>query len=155
MLIVYVDDILITDDYLEKVERLKKKLAQEYEIKDLGEMYFLAMEVARSKQGIVMTQQKYIQDLLKDTGMSGCWPAETPTNANKKLGDVIHGTPVEVQQYQRLLSRLIYLSHTHPDIAFVVNMVSQFMHKPCEEHLEAAYCILRYLKSFPGKRTFL
>ena len=48
--------------------------------------------------------------------------------------------------YQRLVGRLIYLSHTRPDIAFSVSMVSQFMHVPGPEHFEAVYRILRYLR---------
>ena len=151
-LIVYVDDILLTGDDLEELEAMKNKLSKEFEIKDLGEMkYFLAMEVARSKKGIFISQRKYILDLLKDTGMSECCPMDTPIDPNKKLGDIQQGTLVDVQQYQRLVGRLIYLSHTRPDIAFAVSMVSQFMHRPYKENLEAAYRILRYLKSSPGK----
>ena len=55
------------------------------------------------------------------------------------------------EQYQRLLRRLIYLSHTHPDIAFAVSMVSQFMHAPRQQHFDAIYRILRYLKGSPRR----
>ena len=57
-------------------------------------------------------------------------------------------------RYQKLVGKLIYLSHTRPDIAFAVSIVSQFMHSPYEVHLEAVYRILRYLKSTPGKGLF-
>ena len=50
------------------------------------------------------------------------------------------------ERYQRLVGRLIYLSHTRPDIAFVESVVSQYMHSPKESHLEAVHKILRYLK---------
>ena len=86
--------------------------------------------------------------------MSGCKPADTPIDANQKLGKVESGTPVDVSQYQRLVGRLIYLSHTRPDIAFAVSLISQFMHAPRKEHLDAAHRILRYLKSCPGKGLF-
>ena len=55
------------------------------------------------------------------------------------------------ERFQNLVGKLIYLSHTHPDIAFVVSMVSQFMHSLGQEHFDAAYKILRYLKGTPGK----
>ena len=71
--------------------------------------YFLGMEVARSKKGIVVSPRKYVLDLLKDTGMSGCRPAETPIDPNQKLGNIVDGVPVNVQQYQRVVGRLIYL----------------------------------------------
>ena len=58
---------------------------------------------------------------------------------------------INIEKFQRLIGRLIYLSHTRPDIAFAVNRVSQFMHSPRQEHFEAVYRILKYLKGSPGK----
>ena len=49
------------------------------------------------------------------------------------------------------MGKLIYLSHTHPDIAFTISLVSQFMHNPKEDHLQAIFRILRYLKGSPGR----
>ena len=49
------------------------------------------------------------------------------------------------------MGKLIYLSHTWPDIAYAVSVVSQFMHCPSEDHMDAVMRILRYLKSSPGK----
>ena len=155
VLIVYVDDIILTGDDQEEIVSLNRKLSREFEIKDLGELrYFLGMEIARSRKGITVSQRKYILDLLKDTGMSGCRPADTPIDPNQKLGKDSEGTPVDILRYQRLVGRLIYLSHTRPDIAFAVSLVSQFMHCPREEHLDATYRILRYLKSCSGKGLF-
>ena len=57
-------------------------------------------------------------------------------------------------KYQRLVGKLIYLSHTRPNIAFVVGVVSQFMHVPRETHLEAVFRILGYLKSSPRKGLY-
>ncbi|RVW39537.1 Retrovirus-related Pol polyprotein from transposon RE1 [Vitis vinifera] len=132
ILIVYVDDIILTGDHVTEMDRLKKSLALEFEIKDLGSLrYFLGMEVARSKRGIVVSQRKYILDLLKETRMSGCRPADTPIDPNQKLGDTNDGNLVNTTR-----------------------IVSQFMHSPYEVHLEAVYRILRYLKSTPGKGLF-
>ncbi|PNX73271.1 pentatricopeptide repeat-containing protein mitochondrial-like [Trifolium pratense] len=154
VLIVYVDDIVLTRNDIVEMGRVKKKLAIDFEIKDLGSMrYFLGMEIARSKEGIVVSQQKYILDLLKETGMSGCRPADTPMDPNAKLWEK-GSVPVDTGRYQRLVGKLIYLAHTRPDIAFSVSVVSQFMHSPFEEHLEAVYRILRYLKATPGKGLF-
>ncbi|KAA0045080.1 reverse transcriptase [Cucumis melo var. makuwa] len=58
---------------------------------------------------------------------------------------------VDKEQYQRLVGKLIYLSHTCPDISFAVSAISQFMHAPYEEHMKAVKRILRYLKTTPGK----
>ena len=49
------------------------------------------------------------------------------------------------------MGKLIYLTHTRPNISFVVSVVSQFLNKPSKEHMEAMYRILRYLKNDPSK----
>ncbi|KAH9678975.1 retrovirus-related pol polyprotein from transposon RE1 [Citrus sinensis] len=92
----------------------------------------------------------YVDDIIL-TGMLGCKPADTPVDSSKKFGTESESVPVDRGSYQRLVERLIYLSHTRPDIGFVVSSVSQFMNNPREEHMEAVYRILRYLKLTPGK----
>ena len=68
ILIVYVDDIVVTGDNHEEMARLKKYLATQFEIKDLGKLrYFLGIEVARLEKGIFLSQRKYVIDLLKET----------------------------------------------------------------------------------------
>jgi len=146
-----VDDIiLIGDDSLE-FKGLQEKLAKAFEIKELGPLkYFLGIEFARSKESIFMNQQKYILDLLKETGLLGCKAAETPMVPNIKLQPAETEDMVDKGRYQQLVGRL-YLSHMHPDITFAVSMVSKFMHAPGPEHLKAAFGILRYLKGSLGK----
>ncbi|RVW40082.1 Retrovirus-related Pol polyprotein from transposon RE1 [Vitis vinifera] len=121
ILIVYVDDIILSGNDMEELQKLKKYLSEEFEVKDLGNLkYFLGMEVARSRKGIVVSQRKYILDLLKETGMLGCKPIDTPMDSQKKLGIEKESTLVDRGRYQRLVGRLIYLSHTRPDIGFAV-----------------------------------
>ncbi|RVW83231.1 Retrovirus-related Pol polyprotein from transposon RE1 [Vitis vinifera] len=122
ILIVYVDDIILSGNDMEELQNLKKYLSEEFEVKDLGNLkYFLGMEVARSRKGIVVSQRKYILDLLKETGMLGCKPIDTPMDSQKKLGIEKESTPVDRGRYQRLVGRLIYLSHTRLDIGFAVS----------------------------------
>ena len=58
---------------------------------------------------------------------------------------------VDISRYQRLVGKLIHLKHTRPDIAYIVSVVSQFMHTQTEEHMRPLNRILRYLKGAPGK----
>ncbi|KAL9994189.1 putative RNA-directed DNA polymerase [Helianthus debilis subsp. tardiflorus] len=127
---------------------LKRK---EFEMKDLGRLkYFLGIEVLRSKQGIFICQKKYILDLLAETGMLDCKPADTPMIANQKLYMEDGAKLANKERYQRLVGKLIYLSHTRPDIAYAVGVVSQFMHQPQVSHMEAVWRIVRYLKGTVG-----
>ena len=78
--------------------------------------------------------------------MIDCKSAETPIAQNHGL-QITKGAPLaDHGRYQHLVGKLIYLSHTRPDIAYAVSMVNQFMHRPQVDHLEAAVRIVRYLK---------
>ena len=150
-LIIYVDDMILTGDDEEEIILLKKNLFTEFEMKDLGLLrYFLGIVVLRSKKGIFINHRKYVLDLLAETGMLDCKPAETPMMQNHGL-QLIEGAKLTNQtRYQRFVGKLIYLSHTRPDITYAVGIVSQFMHKPQTDHWEAVLRIVRYLKGTPG-----
>uniref|UniRef100_A0A8R7R4T3 Reverse transcriptase Ty1/copia-type domain-containing protein n=1 Tax=Triticum urartu TaxID=4572 RepID=A0A8R7R4T3_TRIUA len=126
-------------------------LSRTFEVKDLGHLhYFLGIEVAYGAQGIYLSQRKYVMDLLAETGMLECKHAITPIEQNHRITSDA-GDPIDRGQYQRLVRRLIYLSHTRPDIAYVVSIVSRYMHDPRTDHLNVVNRILWYLKGCPGK----
>jgi hypothetical protein len=100
---VYVDDIIITGDDTLEIARLKKNLSKEFEVKDLGQLrYFLGIEIARSPRGIVLSQRKYVLDLLNKTGMLGCHTTSTPIEQNHKLCAQSRDL-VDKEKYQRLV----------------------------------------------------
>ena len=84
------------------------------------------MGVVRNKNDISMSQRKYALDLLKKTEMLKCKPCETPMDSNQKLGAVDKGDPIDKGSFQRLVGKLIYPSHTQPDVAFVINTINQY-----------------------------
>ena len=84
----------------------------------------------------------------------GSKPVDTPIELVAKKDGENKTIPVDKRRYQRLVGKLIYLSHTRPDIAFSVSYVSQYMHAPYEEHMNAVYQILKYLKDCPSKGLF-
>ncbi|KAK8923598.1 hypothetical protein KSP39_PZI019101 [Platanthera zijinensis] len=155
ILLVYVDDILITGNDTAGIQQIKEQLNSAFQTKDLGNLrYFLGLEVARLSDDLVLSQRKYCMDLLHDAGYSGCKPAETPMDANHKLSahssdsDKLLTNP---KYYRCLVGKLIYLTVTRPDISFAVGVVSRFMHAPRTSHLQAVERILRYLKIAPGQ----
>ena len=141
------DDIIINGNDVDEIRKLKKMLAKEFEIKDLGKLrYFLEIIIARSNKGIFLSQKKYVLDLLKEIQMLGCKLSNSPIDPNHNLGATVVSDSMDNGQYQRLVEKLMYLSHTRPNIAFAVGVLSQFMHSPCEVHMEVVLKILRYLK---------
>jgi hypothetical protein len=151
VLIIYVDDMIITRDDEEEIKRLQEQLSTEFKMNLGGLKYFLGIEVARSRRGIFFSQRKYVLDLLTEVGMLDCKPADTPTFQNQKLGVYPDQEPADKERYQRLVGKLIYLSHTRPYISYAVSLVSQFMHCLSKDHMDAVGRILQYLKSAPGR----
>ena len=120
-------------------------------MKDLGELkYFLGIEFSRNGDGILMNQRKYALGLVSELGLAGCKPASTPLKFNHKLTssvfDKCTGMNAEDKvlddygKYQRVIGKLLYLTMTTPDIAFVVQVLSQYMHSQktfiWKQHLE-------------------
>jgi hypothetical protein len=94
---------------------------------------------------LFLSQKKYISDMLNETNKLDV----KSMKSNKKLY-IEEGEPLkDINQYQRLVDKLIYLIVTRPNITFVVSLVSQFMHASMTTHLEAVDRILRYLKKSP------
>lgn len=100
-------------------------------MKDLSPLkYFLGIKVLRSGHEIFLRQKKYVLDHLVETGLLDCKPAETPMIVNHGLKIVEGARPADREKYQRLVGKLIHLSHTRPDITYAVGVVNQFMHQP-------------------------
>ncbi|XP_004293245.1 PREDICTED: uncharacterized mitochondrial protein AtMg00810-like [Fragaria vesca subsp. vesca] len=134
----------------------KQFLASHFKLKDMGQLrYFIGIEVARSKQGIVMCQRKYALEVLEDAGFMGAKPPQFPVEQNLVLtqgdGDLLK----DASQYRRMVGRLIYLTITRPDLVYDVHILSQFMGKPRQPHLDAAYKVLRSVKQTSGQGILL
>ena len=97
-----------------------------------------------------MTQQKYILDLLEEVKQTNCHITETPIEVNHKLALSENDPKIEAGSYQDLIGKLLYLSHTRPDICYAVNVLIQFMHSPRNSHFQAVNRVLRYLKGTLG-----
>jgi hypothetical protein len=111
-----------------------------FKIKDLGELiYFWGIEIARSKQGIYISQRKYILDLLESTGYLGGKQVQTPM-VKGAMKDFTGSTPYkDPSGYRCLVGKLLYLNTTRPDIIFAVQQLSQYMATRKTHHYSAAF----------------
>jgi len=154
--IVYVDDLVICGNYASVIAKFKAYLNKFFKMKDLGHLkYFLGIEVARSPEGIFLSQRKYCLDVIEECGLSGSKPAETPLEQNHKLASSTSPKFQEPEKYRCLVGRLVYLTHTKPEISYAVNMLAQFMQTPLSDHWDAAIRLVRYLKGCPGQGILL
>ncbi|KAL2226638.1 UNVERIFIED_CONTAM: Retrovirus-related Pol polyprotein from transposon RE1 [Sesamum indicum] len=154
-LLVYVDDILLTGSSPAALQSVKDYLHRLFTIKNLGAAkYFLGLELARSQHGILVSQYKYLQDILSDAFMVNAKPAPTPLPIGLKLVLDDGCLLADPGRFRRLVGRLLYLGFTRPDISFAVQQLSQFLQAPRSSHWDAALHVLRYLKGTPSSGLF-
>ncbi|KAJ0801453.1 putative RNA-directed DNA polymerase [Helianthus annuus] len=155
ILLVYVDDIVVTGNNKDEIEKVKASLRENFKIKDLGVLrYFLGIEVLYSDSCVCLSQRKYCLELLNEFGLLGCKPVTTPIEQSFLVSskcDKDASVLENINGFQRLVGKLLYLSLTRPDISYTVQFLSQFMHSPSKSHLDIALRLLRYLKLSPGK----
>ena len=147
LLLLYVDDMIITGNDLSGIQELNDFLNQQFEMKDLGHLsYFLDLEITHSTDGLYITQGKYASELLSQAGLTDNKTVDTPVELNAHL-TTTGGKPLSNPSfYRRLVSSLVYLTVTRPDISYDVHQVSQYLSTPRSTHYAAVLHILRYLK---------
>ncbi|KAF7151361.1 hypothetical protein RHSIM_Rhsim02G0160900 [Rhododendron simsii] len=120
-----------------------------------GSTFFLGVEVISTPTGLFLSQHKYIRDLLNRTNMAGAKEVSMPLPTSGSLTLHDGSSSTDATDYRSVIGALQYLAITRPDIAFAVNKLSQFMHKPSEIHWTAAKRLLRYLKGTIHHGLFL
>ena len=124
-------------------------LRRDFALKDLDDLhYFLGIEVKKVKDGIVLSQEKYVSDVLKRAGMMNCKISNMPLSTSEKLAKE-EGEPLSAEEstnYRSVVGALQYLTLTRPDISFPINKVCQFLHTPTLAHWTTVKRILRYLR---------
>lgn len=105
-------------------------------------------------KGITLCQRKYALEVLESSGLLGSKVAPTPMELNHKLSHFAVNLLQDATSYRKLIEKLIYLAITRPDITYAVNILSQFMDKPSQGHLNAAFRVLKYLKGSIGQGIF-
>ena len=124
IILLYVDDLFLTGNE-KHMKDCKKKLAEEFEMKDLGLMhYFLRLEVWKSSEGIFPNQGKYVVEILRRFDMLDCKYMATAMDTSMKLLSDETSELVDMNQYRQIIGSLMYLMSTRPYICFVVNTKS-------------------------------
>ena len=125
LLLLYVDDMIITSDDFSGIQELKDFLSQQFEMKDLGHLnYFLGLEITHSIDRHYITQAKYASELLSQVGLTNIKTVDIPIKLNVYLTPS-GGKPLSNPSlYKHLVGSLIYLIVTHPDISYAVHQVS-------------------------------
>jgi hypothetical protein len=125
LILLYVDDMLITGGDFEYIAFVKARLSEQFHMSDLGPLsYFLGIEVTSTFDGYYLSQRKYIHDLLDRVGLIDHHSVDTPMELHTRL-HATDGVPLEdPTRYHHLVDNLVYLGITRPDISYVVHILS-------------------------------
>jgi hypothetical protein len=150
MLIVslYVDDLIFTGNSECMFKGFKDSMMREFDMSDLGRMkYFLGVEVIQNAELIFICQKKYAREVLGRFGMEHSNAVQNPIVPGCKLTkNEENAKGVNTTEYKQLVGSLLYLTATRPDLMYAVGLVSRYMKRPTEMHLQAVKRILRYLR---------
>ncbi|KAH9686748.1 hypothetical protein KPL70_014488 [Citrus sinensis] len=152
IVLIYVDDILITGPNTADLESFITEFSKIFALKDLGVLsYFLGIEVLYDADCMYLSQRKYIRDLLPKVEMAECKGIDTPMSTGSKLQKIVQGELgyylEDPTHYRSIVRGMQYLILTRPEIAFAINKLSQYVAAPTLQHLMACKRVLRYLKA--------
>ncbi|GJY34976.1 putative ribonuclease H-like domain-containing protein [Tanacetum coccineum] len=147
---VYVDDIIFGSAKKEMSIEFEKLMHDKFQMSSIGELYFfLGLQVKQKSDGIFISQDKYVAEILKKFDFASVKTASTLMETNKALIKDEEAKDVDVHLYRSMIGSLMYLIAFRPDIMFVVCACARFQVTPKTSHLNAVKRIFRYLKGQP------
>ncbi|GKA78648.1 putative ribonuclease H-like domain-containing protein [Tanacetum coccineum] len=147
---VYVDDIIFGGTKKELCTEFEKLMHKNFQMSFIGELtFFLGLQVLQKEDGIFISQDKYVDEILKKFSFSTVKTGSTHMEASKILLKNLEAGDVDVHLYRSMIGSLMYLTASRPDIMFPVCACERFQVTPKVSHLHAVKRIFRYLKGQP------
>ncbi|GJU13980.1 putative ribonuclease H-like domain-containing protein [Tanacetum coccineum] len=147
---VYVDDIIFGSTKKKLSTEFEKLMHDKFQMSSMGELsFFLGLQVQQKSDGIFLSQNKYVAEILKKFDFATVKTASTPMEPNKALIKDEEAEDVDVYLYRSMIGSLMYLTASRPDITFAVCACARFQVTLKTSHLHAVKRIFRYLKGQP------
>ncbi|GJW58943.1 putative ribonuclease H-like domain-containing protein [Tanacetum coccineum] len=147
---VYVDDIIFGSTKKELSTEFEKLMHDKFQMSSIGELsFFLGLQVQQKSDGIFISQDKYVAEILKKFDFSSIKTASNPMDPNKALIKDEEAEDVDVNLYRSMIGSLMYLTASWPDMTFAMYAYARFQVTPKSSHLHAVKRIFRYLKGQP------
>ncbi|GJY88763.1 putative ribonuclease H-like domain-containing protein [Tanacetum coccineum] len=147
---VYVDDIIFGSTKKSLCDEFEGLMHKRFQISSIGELtFFLGLQVQQKEDGIFISQDKYVAEILKKFDFATVKTASTPMEPNKALVKDEEADNVDVHLYRSMIGSLMYLTASRLDIMFVVCAYARFQVTPKTLHLHAVKRIFRYSKGQP------
>ncbi|GJS98350.1 putative ribonuclease H-like domain-containing protein [Tanacetum coccineum] len=147
---VYVDDIIFGSTKKSLCDEFEGLMHKRFQMSSMGELtFFLGLQVQQKEDGIFISQDKYVAEILKKFDFATMKTTSTPIETNKALVKDEEAEAVDVHLYRSMIGSLMYLTASRPDIMFAVCACARFQVTPKMSHLHAVKRIFRYLKGQP------
>ncbi|GJX84901.1 putative ribonuclease H-like domain-containing protein [Tanacetum coccineum] len=147
---VYVDDIIFGSTKRSWCDEFEALMKSRFQMSSMGELtFFLGLQVKQKEDGIFISQDKYVAEILKKFDFANVKTASTPIETQKPLTKDEEAADVDVHLYRSMIGSLMYLTASRPDIMFAVCACSRFQVTPKTSHLNVVKRIFRYLKGKP------
>ncbi|GJR02658.1 retrovirus-related pol polyprotein from transposon TNT 1-94 [Tanacetum coccineum] len=144
---IYVDDIIFASTNPAMCDEFAKIMTSKFKMSMMDKMsFFLGLQISQSPKGIFINQSNHAREIIKKYGMLSSDPVNTPMVDKSKLDEDLQGKPVDPTHYYAMISSLMYLTSSRPDLVFIVCMCARYQAKPTENHLHAVKQLFRYLK---------
>ncbi|GKE31788.1 uncharacterized mitochondrial protein-like protein [Tanacetum coccineum] len=147
---VYIDDIIFGSTKKELCTEFGKLMHDKFLMSSIGELTFiLGLQVKQKEDGIFISQDKYVAEILRKFNFTDVKTASTPMDTENDLLKESDGDDVDVHLYMSMIGSLMYLTSSRPDIMFAVCTCARFQVTPKVSHLHAVKRIFRYQKGQP------
>ncbi|GJS03678.1 putative ribonuclease H-like domain-containing protein [Tanacetum coccineum] len=147
---VYVDDIIFGSTKKSLCTEFEKIMHKKFQMSSMGELtFFLGLQVKQKEDGIFISQDKYVTEILKKFSFTDVKTASTPMETQKPLLKDEDGEEVEVHLYRSMIGSLMYLTSLRPNIMFAVCACARYQVNPKVSHLHTVKRFFRYLKGQP------
>ncbi|GJS59826.1 ribonuclease H-like domain-containing protein [Tanacetum coccineum] len=141
---VYVDDIIFGSTKKSWCDEFEALMKSKFQMSSMGELtFFLGLQVKQKADGIFISQDKYVAEILKKFDFANVKTASTPIETQKPLVKDEEASDVDVYLYRSVIGSLMYLTASRPDIMLAVCACSRFQVIPKSSHLSAVKRIFR------------
>ncbi|GKD97478.1 putative ribonuclease H-like domain-containing protein, partial [Tanacetum coccineum] len=128
----------------------EKLMHKKFQMSSMGELtFFLGLQVTQKDDGIFISQEKYVDEILKKFGFSTVKTTSTPMETSKPLMKDENAKAIDFHLYRSMIGSLMYLTSSRLDIMFVVCACARFQVTPKVSHIHSVKRIFRYLKGQP------
>ncbi|GJU33441.1 putative ribonuclease H-like domain-containing protein [Tanacetum coccineum] len=147
---IYVDDIIFGSTKKSWSDEFEALMKGRFQMSAMGELtFFLGLQVKQSQEGIFISQDKYVAEILKKFDFESVKSAITPMETKAPLAQDEGGPDVDLHLYRSMIGCLMYLTASRPDIMYAVCACSRFQVTPKVSHLYAVKRIFKYIKGKP------